>query len=141
MVKLLGCCLEAKVPLLVYESIPSGIVHEHFHNQGRSLRLSWKKFSNGNRNYWILTYLNSTSSTPIIHRIVKTSNILLDHNLFVKVSDSKSETFVIRFWSSSMLEVFTLLCIIGGGNWIQVCQALIVSIVICNLVFLESLTD
>ena len=43
-VKLLGCCLETRVPLLVYEYIPNGALFNHIHKESiaSTISLSWK---------------------------------------------------------------------------------------------------
>ncbi|KAJ8747116.1 hypothetical protein K2173_008915 [Erythroxylum novogranatense] len=90
LVRLLGCCLELKQPLLIYEYIPNGTLFDHLHSvdPGKRVQLNWHcrlviayQTADG------LAYLHFSATPPIYHRDIKSSNILLDRKLDAKVSD------------------------------------------------------
>lgn len=87
-VKILGLCLQTKVPLLVYEFVSNGTLSHHIHDKGSQALRSWKiclriaaEIASA------LAYFHSLASPTIIHGDVKSSNILLDDKYTAKVAD------------------------------------------------------
>ncbi|EHA8587935.1 putative leucine-rich repeat receptor-like protein kinase [Cocos nucifera] len=87
LVGLVGFCFEKGEQMLVYEYISNGTLREAL--SGKSgMQLEWKRrlriaFDSARG----LTYLHELANPPIIHRDVKSTNILLDENLTAKVAD------------------------------------------------------
>ncbi|XP_037456273.1 wall-associated receptor kinase 5-like [Triticum dicoccoides] len=87
-VKLLGCCLEVEVPMLVYEFIPKGTLFDLIHGKNHKEHLPFSSLLRiVNEAAEGLAFLHSYANPPILHGDVKTSNILLDENYMAKVSD------------------------------------------------------
>ncbi|KAM0055838.1 putative protein kinase RLK-Pelle-WAK-LRK10L-1 family [Helianthus debilis subsp. tardiflorus] len=87
LVVLYGCTSrQSHELLLVYEYVPNGTVADHLHGeQANPNLLTWPTRMNiAIETASALVYLHASE---IIHRDVKTTNILLDHNFGVKVAD------------------------------------------------------
>ncbi|KAF4403649.1 hypothetical protein G4B88_002502 [Cannabis sativa] len=87
LVSLVGFCFDQGEQLLVYEFVPNGTLRDTL--SGKSgVRLDWIKrleISLGAARG--IAYLHEYASPPIIHRDIKSTNILLDKHLKAKVAD------------------------------------------------------
>ncbi|WVZ82652.1 hypothetical protein U9M48_029894 [Paspalum notatum var. saurae] len=87
-VRLIGCCLEVEVPILVYEFIPNGTLFRLIHgDHGRTPISLEARLKIAQESAEALSYLHLSTNRPIVHGDVKSLNILLDENYMVKVTD------------------------------------------------------
>ncbi|KAH7299550.1 hypothetical protein KP509_24G017700 [Ceratopteris richardii] len=88
LVKLYGfCCQDQRDLLLVFEYASNGTVFDQLHDPERP-PMPWSTRLNiARETAEALCYLHNSVSPPIYHRDVKTSNILLDDKLHVKLAD------------------------------------------------------
>ncbi|XP_058095470.1 probable LRR receptor-like serine/threonine-protein kinase At1g53420 isoform X2 [Magnolia sinica] len=89
LVKIYGCCIEAKQLLLVYEYMENNsLAHALFGPKECQLQLDWPTrnricigIARG------LAYLHEESTLKVVHRDIKATNVLLDRDLNPKISD------------------------------------------------------
>eukprot|EP01018_Ginkgo_biloba_P024958 Gb_39314 [translate_table: standard] len=87
LVGLIGFCFEEGEQMLIYEYMPNGTLRDNLYRP-TGIHLDW-----GRRIHIALgvarglSYLHNHANPPIIHRDVKSSNILLDESLNAKVAD------------------------------------------------------
>jgi len=88
-IKLLGCCLEVDVPMLVYEFASNGNLYDVLHGKAnRHLPLSLDlRLDIATESAEGLKYMHSSTNHTIRHGDVKSANILLDGNFMPKISD------------------------------------------------------
>lgn len=87
-VRLLGCCLEVEVPILVYEYIPNGTLYHLIHSNHDGPPLSLEiRLKIAQESAEALAYLHLSTNHSIVHGDVKSLNILLDENYTAKVTD------------------------------------------------------
>ncbi|KAH6778258.1 Protein kinase superfamily protein [Perilla frutescens var. hirtella] len=89
LVNLIGYCTHAQQRLLVYELLPRGSLENHLYDlEPDQEPLSWStrlKVALGTARG--LEYLHCKANPPVIYRDLKSSNILLDSEFNVKLSD------------------------------------------------------
>ncbi|XP_075475655.1 uncharacterized protein LOC142508671 [Primulina tabacum] len=87
-VRLLGFCSNQETNLLVYEYMPNGSLGEMLHGKKGGGHLSWDtRYKIAVEAAKGLCYLHHDCSPLIVHRDVKSNNILLDSNFEAHVAD------------------------------------------------------
>ncbi|VAH09501.1 unnamed protein product [Triticum turgidum subsp. durum] len=86
LVTMVGYCNDKEHMALVYEYMSEGALHEHL--RGSDKTLTWgQRLRIALESAQGLEYLHKGCNPPLIHRDVKTSNILLNANLEAKIAD------------------------------------------------------
>ncbi|XP_010268133.1 PREDICTED: serine/threonine-protein kinase-like protein CR4 isoform X2 [Nelumbo nucifera] len=90
LLNLLGYCEEGGERLLVYEFMAHGSLHQHLHGKDPSLKeqLDWvRRVTIAVQAARGIEYLHGYACPPVIHRDIKSSNILIDEEHNARVAD------------------------------------------------------
>ncbi|KAL0915265.1 hypothetical protein M5K25_015668 [Dendrobium thyrsiflorum] len=87
-VSLLGYCIHGESRFFVYEFLPNGSLESLLHGSSHGSSLTWHlRMKIALDTARGLEYLHETCNPPVIHRDLKSSNILLDAEFNAKISD------------------------------------------------------
>ncbi|KAK4437643.1 Serine/threonine-protein kinase-like protein ACR4 [Sesamum alatum] len=90
LLNLLGYCEEGGERLLVYEFMANGSLHQHLHSKNKELtdQLDWvRRVTIAVQAARGIEYLHGYACPPVIHRDIKSSNILIDEEHNARVAD------------------------------------------------------
>ncbi|KAI7748929.1 hypothetical protein M8C21_029618 [Ambrosia artemisiifolia] len=88
LVRILGCCIHGEEKMLVYEYMPNKSLDFFLFDENKRAELNWpKRFSIIEGIAQGLLYLHKHSRMRVIHRDIKSNNILLDESMNPKISD------------------------------------------------------
>ncbi|CAL1404686.1 unnamed protein product [Linum trigynum] len=90
LLNLLGYCEEEGERLLVYEFMAHGSLHQHLHGKSKGLReqMDWvRRVTIAVQAARGIEYLHGYACPPVIHRDIKSSNILIDEEHNARVAD------------------------------------------------------
>ncbi|GFP89034.1 serine/threonine-protein kinase-like protein acr4 [Phtheirospermum japonicum] len=90
LLNLLGYCEEGGERLLVYEFMANGSLHQHLHTKNKELKeqMDWvRRVTIAVQAARGIEYLHGYACPPVIHRDIKSSNILIDEEHNARVAD------------------------------------------------------
>ncbi|XP_010443729.1 PREDICTED: receptor-like protein kinase At5g59670 [Camelina sativa] len=88
LVSLVGYCYEGDHLALIYEFLPNGDLKQHLSGKGGGSIINWStRLRIALEAALGLEYLHVGCKPPMVHRDIKTANILLDENFKAKIAD------------------------------------------------------
>ncbi|XP_057966477.1 protein kinase STUNTED-like [Malania oleifera] len=111
---LLGICIEDNDLIFVYDYLSKGSLEKNLHDAEEKSVLSWEvRFNIALQVAEALSYLHEECSRPVIHRDIKSSNILLSSGFEPQLSD-----FGLAIWAPTTSYLLTQGDIVGTFGYL-----------------------